>query len=126
MRKNHGAGETVGDMMAGAERIGDGMSSRRVHWTKAEAAVKRRQRKTGAGLAIRAVGHGTAEIAADQPDALESIQIDGRMRLAAREGFHAMRQRIGAGGGGDLCWNTRRQIRIDDREIGKHEAALHR
>ena len=48
------------------------------------------------------------------------------MRLAAGVGLDAMRQRVDAGGRGDLPRHGHREVGIDDGDIGQHEAALHR
>src|SRR3954453_3517084 len=67
VREYQRAGQSVGDMVARAERVGDGVAGGGVHGPEAEAAVQRRQREPGAGFAVGAVADGAREVAADQP-----------------------------------------------------------
>ena len=55
MREDQRAGEPVRDVVARAERVGDGVAGCGVHRPEAEAAIERGERQAGAGLAVAAV-----------------------------------------------------------------------
>jgi hypothetical protein len=51
VREDQGAGSAVGDVVADAERVGDGMSCRRVDGAEAEPTIMRGERQAGTSLA---------------------------------------------------------------------------
>ena len=112
------------DVVAGPERVGDRVARGRVHRPEAEAAVERGEREPGAGLAVGAVAHGARQVAADEADAFERVEVDQRMRLAARVRLGAVRQRVHARRGGDRRRDGHRQVGIDDGQVGEHVPAL--
>ena len=101
-------GDAVGELVAGAERIGDGVAGGGVDRPEADAAVEGGERQAGAGLDVAAVLDGAAEVAADELDALQGVGVDDRVRALRGEGLDAMRHRVDAGRGGHHRRDARR------------------